>query len=210
MFFSLVVMIMSRQQNVPELFDRRVIFYRERSAKCYGAIPYFFSSWIIEIPFVLFNIIVYTSTLYYMVGFSNQSGRFGVFFGQVFLNSLIGLFIAQFLAAASNSPMIAVGMYPAVLFLQMAFAGYIVFLPSLPSWLSCWGPYVSFLRFSFQTLCLNEFLDNSNLPYGESYIVTLGFDDYTKDQTSGVPVVFVIFFAISFFLALKFINYENR
>ena len=48
--------------------------------------------------------------------------------------------------------------------------GFIVYIPKFPSWLGSWAPYVSFMRFSFQALTLNEFQDNSALPLASSYI----------------------------------------
>lgn len=201
---------MSRQQNIPEFFDRRVIFYRERASKCYGAFPYWLSCWVVDIPFVMLNIVAFTTILYYMVGFNTASGCFSRFYGQILLDSFNGLFIAQLMSASTSSPVAAVGMYPVILFIQMAFSGYIVFLSSLPVWLSTWGPYLSFVRFSFQTLILNEFDNNPNLPLSETYIQLLGFDTYSIDQTAPVPFVFVIGFAIMFLLALQFISYENR
>lgn len=64
-----------------------------------------------------------------------------------------------------------------------------MYIPEFPVFLRAWAPYISFLRFAFQALALNELEDNSKLPYGQQYIDTLGFDDFSKGQC--IPIMLV-------------------
>ena len=59
------------------------------------------------------------------------------------------------LAVFSPSQQSAITLFPATLFFFISFAGYIVQLPSLPTWLQN-VPTVSFLHWGFQALCINE------------------------------------------------------
>jgi hypothetical protein len=145
-----------------------------------------------------------------MAGLSTQSGRFGLFYWQVLLTSWTGLFFAQVVAAVCPTQMVAIASYPIVLFVNLTFTGYVMYLPSFPSYLAYWGPYISFMRFSFQTLVVNELEDNSELPYGSLYLDTLGFTDLSKSQTSPILIIFLAFYGLIVLLSLKYINYENR
>jgi len=138
------------------------------------------------------------------------SGGFGLFYGVMVLTSWTGLFICQLIASVSPTSQSAISGFPVALFFTITFAGYIIFLPSFPAWLSTWAPYISFMRFSFQALVNNEFSNNSNLPLGQEYINMLGFDDYTAEQCAPVPIIFALFFATALLIALKYINFEER
>eukprot|EP01035_Chromulina_nebulosa_P017867 gene17867-23483_t len=207
-FFALIFMILGHQQAIPALFEDRLIFYRERGARAYGAFPYFISSWFLQVPLVAINSLIYCIIIYNMAGL--VSGGFGLFYGVMVLTSWTGLFICQLIASVSPTSQSAISGFPVALFFTITFAGYIIFLPSFPAWLSTWAPYISFMRFSFQALVDNEFSNNSELPLGQEYINMLGFNDYTAEQCAPVPIVFALFFATALLVALKYINFEER
>ena len=143
-----------------------------------------------------------------MVGL--KTGGFGMFFGVLLLTSWTGLFVCQLIAAISPSSQTAISGFPVALFFTITFAGYMIFIPTFPDWLSAWAPYISFLRFSFQALVLNEFNDNSDLPLSQVYIDALGFNDYTASQCAPVPIIFLLMFAGLLLVGLRHVNYEER
>lgn len=208
LFFSIMFMILGHQQAIPALFEDRLVFYRERGARAYGALPYWFSSWFLQIPLVAINVFVFSLIVYYMAGL--QSDGFGLFLGVMILTSWTGLYACQLIAAISPSAQTAISGFPVALFFTITFAGYMIFIPSFPTWLESWAPYISFMRFSFQALVVNEFKDNSDLPYGNAYLDTLGFNDYSAQTCAPIPMVFMIFFASLLLAALKYINFEER
>ena len=101
-------------------------------------------------------------------------------------------------------------MYPIILFFIVAFAGFIVFLPKFPAWLGDWAPYGSFMRYSLQAMILNEMSDNPDLPYGQSFIDTLGFQDFSLNQCIPFLFIFLGFFGLLSLWTLKYINFEVR
>lgn len=201
-------MILGHQQAIPALFEDRLIFYRERGSRAYGPLPYWISSWFLQIPIVALNVLVFSIVVYFMTGL--KSGGFGLFCGVLIITSWTGLFVCQLIASVSPSAQSAISGFPVALFFTITFAGYMIFIPTFPDWLSSWAPYISFMRFSFQALVLNEFNDNSALPYSQEYINSLGFQDYTASQCAPVPLVFLVVFAALLLLALRSINYEER
>jgi ATP-binding cassette subfamily G (WHITE) protein 2 (SNQ2) len=211
LFFCLVFLVVGHQQSIPSLYEDRLLFYRERGSKLYGAIPYWFSAWLIELPITLMNVLIFSVIVYKMSSLNTASGCFGYFFGQLLLADWASLFLCQLVAALSPSPQVAISAFPIALFIAVTFAGYIVYLPSLDGWLRNWAPYLSFMRYPYQGLVLNEFSNNnSTLPLGEKFITSLGFDDYTKSQVAPANVIFSAGFATLLLLALKYVDFERR
>lgn len=210
MFFSLMFMVLGHQQAIPSLFEDRLVFYRERGARAYGAIPYWFSSWFLQVPLIFINVLIFSAIVYSMAGFTSASGCFGLFFGALFLSSVTGLFMAQFIASLAPSAQAAISFFPVALFFSVAFAGYIVYLPEFDQWLRCWAPYLSFMRWAFQAMVINEFSDNGSLPLGQEYIDNLGFNTFSKGHCVSMIPVFTMFFASALLVSLRHINFEER
>lgn len=210
MFFSLMFMILGHQQAIPALFEDRLLFYRERGAGAYGAVPYFVSAFFLQVPMITINTLVFAAISYNMAGLWDEDGHFGVYWLVMWLTSLTGLFVCQTMAAVSPTGQAAINFFPVSLFMAVAFAGYIVYIPTFPTWLRAWAPYISFMRWSFQALVLNEFSGNSNLEAASYFIDELGFDTYSRDECVPVLLFFIAAFAAIVLGSLKYINFEER
>merc|ERR1711918_229461 len=103
----------------------------------------------------------------------------------------------------------AINYFPMFLFFAAAFSGFVIHIPQFPLWLRVWAPYISFLRYPFQGLCLNEFTDNSNLPGGQYYISELGFNLLTINECGLIQWVFIVLLAVMSVASLKYIDYEE-
>ena len=57
------------------VFDDRLLFYRERGAGVYGALPYWFSSSLAYIPQSALASVTYCSVVYYMSGLNVAPGK---------------------------------------------------------------------------------------------------------------------------------------
>mmetsp|Transcript_1087 Transcript_1087/g.1754 ORF Transcript_1087/g.1754 Transcript_1087/m.1754 type:complete len:1273 (+) Transcript_1087:64-3882(+) len=208
MFFAIMFMILGHQQAIPALFEDRLLFYRERGAKAYGAFPYWVSSFYLQLPQGILNVLVFSAIAYYMCGF--VEGHFGPFFLALLLSSWTGLFCCQTIAALAPTGQAAINFFPVSLFITVVFAGFIVYIPTFPLWLRCWAPYVSFMRFAFQAMVLNEFSGNEDLENSDYFIDELGFDSYSRDYCLSVIPIFTAFFAAAVLIALKYVNWEER
>jgi ABC-type multidrug transport system ATPase subunit len=221
LFFVLLFMVLGHQQSMPIIFEERLLFYRERGAKAVCTTAYWIASTVMMVPLTLINTLVYAAILYSMTGLNDGDGCFGYFYFIVFTTSLCGFFLCQFIAAATPSQQAAISSFPAFLFFFIAFAGFIIRLPTLQSYLT-WAPAITFLRWSFQGLIINEFDDNSNIqlsPSGtpqaeaqayDSFMHDLGFEDYERWDSIYVILANMVFFRIITFLAMKYINFEQR
>jgi len=68
-----------------------------------------------------------------------------------------------------------------------------------------------FYRYAFQGLVLNEFKDNDDLTRADRYLDELGFnDEFSMSNCVTVILVNLGLLAIVFYLALKFLDFEQR
>jgi ABC-type multidrug transport system ATPase subunit len=210
-FFGLMFMVLGHQQAIPALFEDRLVFYRERGAHCYGALPYWVTLWVLQVPFAILNVLVFSVITYNMCGFREGGDRFGVFYCGMLFCSLCGLFCCQLIASLAPTGQAAINIFPVSLFFCIIFAGYVIFIPEFPAWLESWGPYVSFMRFGFQAMVLNELVGNEDLAsYSQQFIEDLGFEDYTREECLSIVPIFFLSFWVGILVALKYVNWEER
>lgn len=209
-FFSLMFVIIGHQQSIPLLQEDRLIFYRERGAKAYGAFPYWISCWFLLIPLTIVNVFIFSLLEYNLTNMQPSVTEFFVFYYVLLFSSLTGMFTCQMISALAPSTQAALSLFPIILFFSCAFSGFIVYIPDFPSWLGSWAPYFSFMRYGFETLVLSQFSDNSQLPNGPNYISTLGFTDETLNECAGILLLFMGFFACCLLAALKYVDFEER
>jgi hypothetical protein len=111
------------------------------------------------------------------------------------------------------TPQIAVSIFPAALFLIIAFAGFVVRIPTLPEWLGCWAPDVSFGRWAFQGMVLNEFEGNDkNFPprWVTKMMKEYGFDGYDKQDSVPILLLSIGVMFLLTYLPIRFLNFEKR
>lgn len=209
-FFTMMFMVIGHQQSIPAIMDDRLIFYRERGSKAYGAFSYWMSLWLVQLPLVIVNAFVYTFIVFFMVGLENSEHTLSFFLYFIVMTSCTGYFIANLMAAISPSTQAALSYYPIVLFMNVSFSGFLVYIPNFPDWLGSWAPYLSFMRYAFQGMTLAEFNGNSDLPNGSTYIDNLGFDGLDINTCAGVLFLWFVVFMFSFLGALRFFDFEQR
>lgn len=207
LFFCASYQIMTHQKTVPLMFTDRLLYYRERGAGASSAFPFWVSASYLQLLISFVDTLVFAGIVHSMTGLA---GSFSYFWGVLYLTSITGAQMALFVAAASPSPMAAISLYLVCLFWVIAFSGFLVFLPEFAYWLRCWAPDLSYLRWGFQGLVLNELKDNSALPLGPIYIDSLGFGNYNQEHCVSLIPIFAIAMSILSCTALHFLNFERR
>lgn len=210
LFFSIMLMLMGHMDRISNILEDRLIFYRERGAKAYGPFAYYCSLFLPIMPILIINVLAYGLGAYTMCGLRPGGSRFFAFFFFMLMANYIGMFAACMTAAIASSTEAALSYFPATLFFNMMYAGYMIYIPSMPDWQGKWLPYLSFYRFAFQGMVLNEFQDNSDLPDSHYYINQLGFDFISIGGCAGILFLFLLFYSVVMYLALRYIDFEKR
>ena len=194
--------------SIGKLLIDRLVFYRERGAKAYGPFSYWLST---TIPVLLFQfplMFIFTIIIYFMAGL--RDGHYGYFFIIILLSNYTIMYLSFTLGAISSSIQVSLSLFPIVLGLNILYAGYLVYIPNMPGVEGTWLPYIFYLRYAFQGLVLNELQNNDDLTESHSYISELDFDTISVSGCTAIILIFLGCFAISYYVALRFINFEQR
>ena len=150
-----------QQPNKPNQTNQTVIedrptMNRERTAGLYRTSSYFLSKIIFDLPFEVLWPTILSSIVYFAVGFRGGFGTFVLFVLTLWFVAFDAA--SLFFAVATLSPNLGVAMAlaPLVLILLILGSGFWVLPSQIPGgWI--WLYYISFFRFAFQALMVNEF-----------------------------------------------------
>jgi ABC-type multidrug transport system ATPase subunit len=211
MFFCLIFGMVQQQEQIPIIFSSRLLYYRERGAKAYSAVPYFISTWAYVLTIVAVYEAFFCMVIYQMTGLTTHQGQtnFTRFYFTILLFCYACIFFFQFVSHVNKSQQAAVGISPLGIFFNVLFAGFIIFIPNLQSWL-VWGPYISFYRYAFQSLVLNELKDNPDLTASSIYLDQLGFDSLSSPDCIWILLLFTFGTCFMAGFAVKYIDHEQR
>lgn len=140
-----------------ELFlEGRNIFVRERAAGMYSAPAYFLGSVLMDLPLPLTYSVVFSCIAYWMIGLQ---GTLSCFVWYVITSYLINMCsYALCLCVSCFAPSFAIANLVAPLLIVMFLlpSGFLVNIADLPVYWR-WLKYVSFFRYGFEALMINEF-----------------------------------------------------
>lgn len=224
LFFSLVFICMGNQQSIPTIFEERLLFIRERSAGACGCWAYWMSSFLVALPFSLLYSGTYCVIVYWLVGLNSSTPwQFAFFLLTIWLSDLAALSFCQALASRAKTQQAAIALFPISLFFFMAFAGFIIRIPTLPDYLRSWAPRVGFLRWALQGLIINEFEGQEDTffpqPPGspftshdayEALLDAFGYSGTSKWAAIPVLLLSIATFRIVLLLSLRFLDWERR
>ena len=129
---------------------------RERAARMYTPLPYFLSTFLVTLPLELAPGIIYGTVLYFMTALREGFSHYLVYIGVMLLENFAGIGLGMCLSASFTSVEMAPQLAPAFVILFLMFSGFFLNENNGPVFL-IWLREVSFIRYAFQALCVNEF-----------------------------------------------------
>lgn len=129
------------------------MFLREYASKQYGAVAYFISKTMVEMPVILLGTLIQYAITYYIMELQ------GNFFYLVWFTWLLGLAsssLALVIGCGVASPQKAIQLAPLVLIPQMLFSGLFLPVQKIPQSLQ-WVKYLCPLKYAISLLCDIEF-----------------------------------------------------
>lgn len=208
-FFSLISILMSHQADIPDILEQRLLFNRERASQTISVTSYWLAKFLLDAPFNAVFVLIYSGILYTLCSLRAGSKHFWFFYYILWVTDFVAYFAAQFVANISPSSEVAMSLFPVLMFFALAFEGFIIYVPEFPVW-SHWATYVSYLRYAYQALILNEFDGNTDLPFSALYIDELGFSTIPQANCAGYMWIFVFGHALVAYLVLKHVNFIKR
>lgn len=131
----------------------RPLFLKEYMTDHYTVIPYVLSHYAIEMLQTVVILVFHSLICFFMISFQM---RFIVFYVLNFLVSLNATASAALLGAPVSDPVLASSLLPLILIPQFCFAGVLVPVPLIPSWIR-WVQYVIALRWAMALALVYEY-----------------------------------------------------
>jgi len=129
----------------------------------------------------------YGSTIYYMANLRHGWEHYFTYMLVMVLENFVGIGLGMVLSASLKSVEMAPQIAPAVVIVFLMFSGFFLNDDSIPVYLS-WLKYISFIRYAYQALSVNEFRgaifepSSPPKPYdmnGDQFLAAQNFENVT-------------------------------
>ncbi|KAI3716293.1 hypothetical protein L6452_23529 [Arctium lappa] len=198
----------------PVIDVERTVFYRERAAGMYSALPYALAQVLVEIPYIFAQAMVYTPIVYAMIGFEWTATKF---FWYTFFQFCCLLYMTFYgMMTVAITPNVNVAYIVAASFFGFfnLFSGFIIPRPKIPVWWK-WYYWCNPLAWTIYGMVASQFGDyDDRFADGETVKAYLdrylGYKHDFLGQTSAANIVFVVFFGFIFAYCIKSFNFQKR
>ena len=169
----------------------KAIVANEIASHMYGTLPYFVGKAISELPLVAFFNGIMMTILYKLTGLNQAAGKLRQFLSVTMMHGLAAESLGLCIGAVSANSDVALGIFPAVLILNIIFDGRNISVENTPKYLR-WISKVGLIRWGFEGLSVVEFaglkFDTSGprrgpvAKTGEEALERMGLGDRTLQQ----------------------------
>ncbi|XP_009596530.1 pleiotropic drug resistance protein 1-like [Nicotiana tabacum] len=198
----------------PVVAVERTVFYRERAAGMYSAIPYAFGQVSIEIPYIFVQSVFYGIIVYAMIGFEWDVGKFFWYLFIMFFTLLYFTFYGMMSVAVTPNQNVASIVAAFFYGVWNLFSGFIVPRPRMPVWWR-WYYWANPVAWTLYGLVASQFGDiQTTLSDNETVEQFLrryfGFKHDFLGVVAAVLTAYVFVFAFTFAFAIKAFNFQRR
>ncbi|XP_014500002.1 ABC transporter G family member 40 isoform X2 [Vigna radiata var. radiata] len=198
----------------PVVAIERTVFYRERAAGMYSAIPYALAQVVIEIPYTFVQAVTYGIIVYAMIGFEWTASKFFWYLFFTYFTFLYYTFYGMMTVAVTPNQHIASIVATSFYGLWNLFSGFVVPQPNIPVWWR-WYYWACPVAWTLYGLAASQFGDvTSTVEVNETVKEFMrryfGYRDDFVGVAASVVVGFAVLFATIFALSVKVFNFERR
>ncbi|KAL9463515.1 hypothetical protein AB3S75_001346 [Citrus x aurantiifolia] len=203
----------------PVVAVERTVFYRERAAGMYSALPYAIAQVVVEIPYVLFQTTYYTLIVYAMVSFEWTAAKFWWFFFVTFFSFLYFTYYGMMTVSITPNHQVAAIFAAAFYALFNLFSGFFIPRPKIPKWW-IWYYWICPVAWTVYGLIVSQYGDvedsirvpgMAQKPTVKAYIEDhFGYEPDFMGPVAAVLVAFTVFFAFMFAFCIKRLNFQTR
>ncbi|KAH7846162.1 hypothetical protein Vadar_010629 [Vaccinium darrowii] len=198
----------------PAVAIERTVFYRERAAGMYSALPYAFGQVVIEIPYIFVQTTLYGVVVYAMIGFDWTADKFFWYIFFMYFTLLYYTFYGMMTVAVTPNHHIAAIVASSFYLIWMLFSGFIIPKTRIPVWWR-WYSYICPVAWTMYGLVASQFGDiNDKLDTGETmkeFLYTyFGFKHDFLGFVALIVVGFAVLFGFIFAFSIRAFNFQKR
>ncbi|KAJ3670858.1 hypothetical protein LUZ60_008284 [Juncus effusus] len=199
---------------MPVVHVERTVFYREKGAGMYSALPYAFGQVLIEIPYVFVQAVVYSAIVYSMIGFEWTVAKFLWYVFFMYFTLLYFTYYGMMSVGVTPNYHVATIASSAFYSIWNLFSGYTIPRPSIPIWWR-WYVYICPVAWTLYGMLSSQFGDvtdklENGMTVAEFTKVYFGYDHNFLGVVAVIVVAFAVFFAFLFGFAIQRINFQKR
>ncbi|KAG5065562.1 hypothetical protein JHK86_009293 [Glycine max] len=198
----------------PVVAIERTVFYRERAAGMYSALPYAFGQVAIEIPYIFIQTLVYGVIVYAMIGFDWTFSKFFWYLFFMFFTFLYFTFYGMMAVGLTPDHNVATIVSFGFYMIWNLFSGFVIPRTRMPVWWR-WYFWICPVSWTLYGLVTSQFGDiKERIDTGEtveefvrSYF---GYRDDFVGVAAAVLVGFTLLFGFTFAFSIKAFNFQKR
>ncbi|XP_047970784.1 pleiotropic drug resistance protein 1-like [Salvia hispanica] len=200
----------------PVVAIERTVFYRERAAGMYSALPYAFSQFLIEIPYVLVQSVVYGLIVYSMMGFDWTGEKFFWFLFFFFFSLLYFVLYGMMTVAVTPNHNVAAIISSFFYGIWNLFSGFVIPRPRMPIWVR-WYYWATPMAYTLYGMIVTQFgeiedfmSDQPDTTVKQFLKDYFGFERSQLGLVAGVLLGFVALFTFIFAFSIRTFNFQRR
>ncbi|CBI40242.3 unnamed protein product, partial [Vitis vinifera] len=202
----------------PIVAIERTVFYRERAAGMYSALPYAFAQVAIEAIYITIQTFVYTLLLYSMIGFYWRVDKFLWFYYYLLMCFIYFTLYGMMIVALTPNHQIAAILMSFFLSFWNLFSGFLIPRTQIPIWWRWyyWASPVAWTIYGLVTSQVGDKEDPVQVPGADDMSVkqylkeALGFEYDFLRAVALAHIGWVLLFLFVFAYGIKFINFQRR
>lgn len=177
LFFSLLFNSLSAQAEIPKSITGREVVYKHKSFAMYHPAALSLAQTVVDIPFILLQVIFFSVILYWTTGLSATAAQFFVYMLYLFTGCLCLTAFFRFIGNVSPNVDVAHTLSGVSLLFMILYVGYLQPPSSMHPWFK-WIYWINPLAYGFKSLMTNEFKDLKLMCTGTNLVPQVpGVDD---------------------------------
>jgi len=204
LFLSLIFGSFTITNMAVMITQNRALVNRERASGIFAITPFWLTRIILDLPAIVIIPLFFNSISYWMVGLNPAIERFWVLIGVTILTSAVAASLYNLVGALAPDPLVANILATVVTVIFMLFAGFFTVVPNYWVWIE----YISFVRWAFVSLMVNEFEGTG--PVGEQALQLFELESWNVwNGVVGLVCQFIIYRILTL-VAFRFVHQEKR
>jgi ABC-type multidrug transport system ATPase subunit/ABC-type multidrug transport system permease subunit len=219
MYTAVLMIGVNNASSVQPLVEiERTVYYREKAAGMYSALPYAFAQAAIELPYVLIQAAIYSVLVYAMMDFQWQAAKFLWYFFFSYFTFLYFTYYGMMTMSLTPNHNISAIVSSAFYAIWNLFAGFLIPRTRIPIWWR-WYYWACPVAWTLYGLVASQYGDLENemeLADGSKQMVKefikdyFGFHHDFLGAVAGVTIGFCVLFVLVFALGVKYLNFQHR
>ncbi|XP_004506880.1 pleiotropic drug resistance protein 1-like [Cicer arietinum] len=217
MYGAVLFIGVQNSSSVQSVVDvERTVFYRERAAGMYSALPYAVAQVVVELPYILAQAVSYGVIVYAMIGFEWTVTKFFWYLFFMYFTFCYFTFYGMMTVAFTPNHHIAAITAAAFYGLWNVFSGFVIPRPKMPVWWR-WYAWADPVAWTLYGLFSSQFgditapmKDLDGLTVQEFIRIALGMKHDFVGVCAVVIVGIAVLFAFTFAVSIKVFSFQQR